>query len=256
MTAHDQPSGNGLTVRELWRFPVKSLQGEMLEQADVTMLGVEGDRAWSLVDAESGVSLTARRRPELLMARARLDGPDRVEIRLPDGSETGSDTGADEVLSRWLGQPVRLQAAAVDSIGTYETQADETELGPWYQWTGPQGSFHDSTRARVSLVSAATLGTWDRRRFRINIIADGAGEDHLVGRTLAVGSVRADVTKHIDRCVMVTRPQPATGDEPALERDLAVLKTINRDRGGLLGIGLLIVAPGRIRIGDRIHSDG
>lgn len=253
MTKADDTSAPGLTVRELWRFPVKSLQGEKLEQAEVAQFGIHGDRAWSLVDPESGLSLTARRRPELLMAQARLDGPDRVMIRLPDGTETDSDSDADGVLSRWLGGSVHLQAAADDSIGTYETQADETETGPWLRWEGPAGSFHDSTRTRLSLVSTATLGSWDRRRFRINVIADGAGEDGLVGQTLSLGSVRAEVTKHIDRCVLVTRPQTATDDEPALDRDPGILTTINRSRGGLLGIALLITTPGRIRIGDRIH---
>jgi len=41
-------------VVELWRYPVKSLQGEPLERCRVTADGVEGDRAWALFDYKTG----------------------------------------------------------------------------------------------------------------------------------------------------------------------------------------------------------
>ncbi|MEX2628057.1 MAG: MOSC N-terminal beta barrel domain-containing protein, partial [Ilumatobacteraceae bacterium] len=67
-----------MRVVELWRYPVKSLQGERIESCDVGEHGLVGDRAWGLVDQRSGYVLTARRVPELLMASARLVGPDKV----------------------------------------------------------------------------------------------------------------------------------------------------------------------------------
>lgn len=242
-----------LTVIELWRYPVKSLLGERLPTADVGRHGLAGDRAWSLVDLETGTNLTARRRPELLLAAARLAGSaveDGVVITLPDGTETDDN----RMLSRWLGQPVELRAAADGISGTYETQADLAETGDWFRWEGPTGSFHDSTRTMVSLVSTATLRDWDRRRFRVNVILDGDGEDELVGRSVQLGGATLDVAKHIDRCVMTTRPQAASGGESALERDLAVLKTINAERGSLLGIGALVAEPGSISLGHRLST--
>ncbi len=51
---------------------------------------------------------------------------------------------------------------------------------------------------------------------------------------------------------MTTRPQPAMGDLPAVERDLEVLKTINRDHETFLGIASLVITPGTINVGDSV----
>jgi MOSC domain-containing protein len=56
------------------------------------------------------------------------------------------------------------------------------------------------------------------------------------------------VMKQIDRCVMTTRPQP-----DGIERDLDVLRTIRRDRGGFLAIGALVAETGALRVGDDVH---
>ncbi len=234
-------------IVEIWRYPVKSMLGERLENAQIGSHGVVGDRSWSLVEPTSGISLTGRKRPELLTAEARVGDRDQVVITLPDGTETNDD----DALSRWLGLDVELRRASSNSVGRFESQADITETGDWFEWSGPVGSFHDSTRTKISLVSTETLRAWDRRRFRINIITDGRNEDALVGSSLSVGSsVRLNVVKQIDRCVMVTRPHPGMLGEPALERDLDVLKTINAERSGLLGVGALVDDGGSISCGD------
>ena len=67
--------------------------------------------------------------------------------------------------------------------------------------------------AAVSLVSEATLGEWPQRRFRPNIVLSGGGEDDLVGRRVAIGDARLDVTARLGRCVMVTRPQPGSAEQ-------------------------------------------
>src|SRR6476646_4236908 len=71
-------------VVELWRHPVKSLQGEPLAEAAIEDSGLLGDRKWGLVDVETGMVLTARRVPSLLLASARLTSTG-VEIAFPDG---------------------------------------------------------------------------------------------------------------------------------------------------------------------------
>lgn len=240
-----------MQVSEIWRFPVKSMQGERIDETPVGPLGIEGDRSWALFDAATGLHLTGRRDPDLLFAAARLAGDradDGVVITLPDGTETDDD-GA---LSAWLGRPVELRRAGATSVGTYEIQLDETDDASWFQWSGPEGSFHDSTKSRVSLISVTALGDWDRRRFRTNVILDAPGDVDLVGRQVTAGSVRLDVTKRIDRCVMVTRPQPPLGDRPALDRDLEVLTTINDEHERCLAIGALVAQPGRIAVGDPV----
>ncbi len=244
-----------MRLLEIWRYPVKSMQGERLAQATIGRAGIDGDRGWALFDVESGAHLTARRVPELLFASARLAGDsldDGVRVTLPDGVETDSD----HTLSDWLGRPVRLERAGAGVQGTFQTQADETETGDWFTWEGPEGSFHDSGRAQTSLVSEATLRDWDRRRFRINLIVDGAGEGDLVGGRVSIGQAEVEATKGIGRCIMTTRPQPphedTFGPGDAIERDLDVLKTINRDLDNILGIGLNLVSAGTIAVGDDV----
>lgn len=231
-------------VTEIWRYPVKSMGGERLISAEVGTLGIDGDRGWGVVDLETGHVLTARRAPDLLMASARVVDGD-VEITLSDGAVVDAST-VDEALSALLGRSVELRAAG-DEGGTYENPMDAVNEADWVSWTGPGGAWHDSGRSRVSLVSTDSLGSWDIRRFRTNIVVDGSGEDGFVGEAVRVGSdVMLDVTKRIDRCVMVTRPQPG------LERDLDLLKQINRERESCLSIGALVTTPGTIDIGDAV----
>lgn len=241
-------SVRSMHIEQIWRYPVKSVGGELLEAASVTNVGIEGDRAWAVQDNSSGAFLTGRRQPELLMATATVvDG--QAVLTLPDGTETNDDGE----LSTWLGKDVSLVRAAADSVGTYEIQLDfETETGEWFQWQGPAGSFHDSTVSQVSLVSTFNLRDWDRRRFRTNIILDGASvesnEDHLVESSVEIGSAKFLVTKAIDRCIMVTRPQP-----DGIERDLDVLRTINAERATLLSVGAMIETAGQIAVGDQLQ---
>ena len=235
-----------MQVTEIWRYPVKSIGGERLTSAAVGSLGVEGDRGWGVFDVETGNVLTARRSPGLLMMSARVvDG--EVIITMPDGSEVGS-SNADGPLSALLERPVELRAAG-DEGGTYENPMDVENDADWVSWTGPAGAWHDSGRSRVSLVSTGSLGDWDIRRFRTNIVVDGSGEDDFVGDAVAIGDdVVLDVTKRIDRCVMITRPQPG------LDRDLGLLKQINRERESCLSIGALITTPGTIEIGSAVAA--
>ena len=81
----------------------------------------------------------------------------------------------------------------------------------------------------MSLLSTASVGAWDRRRFRANLLVDGDGEDDLVGHDVGVGDAVLAVAERIPRCVMTTRPQP-----DGIDRDLDVLRTVHRERAGLL----------------------
>lgn len=255
--------GSGdMRVSALFRYPVKSMQGERLESAVIGTHGIVGDRQWGLLDLDTGLVLTARREPALLMASARLvAAPDvhdaelepEVQIVLPDGTLANDDAA----LSAWLGRRVELRRADPDTGATYENALgiDDEGVAPWVQWTGPRGSFHDSTKAQVSLVSEGSMRSWDWRRFRPNVVVSGpdGAEDTLVGEHVQLGSAMFDVPKQIERCVMTTRPQPASEQGPALERDLTVLKTINAERATFLAIGLLVEHTGTISVGDDVH---
>ena len=227
-----------LSVSEIWRYPVKSLGGERLQSAPVDELGVEGDRAWGLLDPATGLTLTGRREPALLMLSARLvDG--RPVITCDDGSPLDGD----EALSAWMGRPVELRSAD-DGPGTFENPMDVDNEADWVQWQSSGATLHDGG-SKISFVSRGSLGAYDARRFRANLILDGSGEDELGGE-LRIGDAVLRVRKPIDRCIMVTRAQPG------LPKDLAVLKRVIRERNNQMGIGVVVTTPGMITAGDEL----
>ena len=235
-----------MQVAQLWRYPVKSLQGERLEEARIGPDGIEGDRRFALYDVATGFGLTARREPALLFASARLRADGSAEITLPGGAIAADD----EALSAWLGRPVQLRSAGTGVALSYENVVDfehEPE-SDWSAWQGPAGAFHDDADARVSLVSTATIEGWDARRFRANVLLDGAGEDAFVGRRIELGEAAIDVGLRIKRCVMTTRAQAG-----GVERDLDVLRTIARERDARLAVGGLVARAGRVRVGDAVR---
>ena len=238
-----------MRVRELWRYPVKSLQGERVDSARVTAEGIEGDRRYAIFDLATGFGLTARRVSDLLFASAALRADGTVAITLPDRTVAADDAA----LSDWLGRPVALRSSVEQLARHYENPTDfEDEAGAaWLPFIGAAGAFHDSRRAAVSLVSTTTLDGWAPRRFRANVLLDGPGEDGMVGSSVMVGGAVLDVGMRISRCVMVTRPQPGQ-----IERDVEVLRTIHRDREGCLAVGATVARPGSVAVGDTLEPAG
>src|SRR5881396_4396687 len=101
------------SVVALWRYPVKSMIGEELNAAQVTERGLDGDRAYALVDTSDGKAATAknpRKWPRLFDFRATFAEPVRpaarvpsVRIVLPDGTSVTSDQGdLNQILSKAL----------------------------------------------------------------------------------------------------------------------------------------------------------
>src|SRR5262249_5932174 len=90
------------SVAELWRFPVKSMQGEQLEDVQITARGLVGDRAYALIEAETGKVVSAKSVklfPGLLGCRSAFVAPPQlggelppVRINLPDGTSVNSDS--------------------------------------------------------------------------------------------------------------------------------------------------------------------
>jgi hypothetical protein len=113
------------SVAALWHYPVKSMMGEELNSAAVTERGLLGDRAYALVDSETGKIASAknpRKWPTLFDHRAVFTEPPRVgkalppvRMTLPDGVQvTSSNVGAETFLSGTLGRDVTLAATAPD----------------------------------------------------------------------------------------------------------------------------------------------
>ncbi len=84
-------------VREIWRYPVKSMGGERLGRGLVERSGVLGDRVWAVRDETAGEMRGAKHLPKLLLCTARFrTAPSAatmppVEIGFPDGTQVGSD---------------------------------------------------------------------------------------------------------------------------------------------------------------------
>ncbi|MEO5725259.1 MAG: MOSC N-terminal beta barrel domain-containing protein [Ilumatobacteraceae bacterium] len=245
----------------LYRYPVKSLQGESITTATVGDHGIIGDRSHALRDTATGVVLTARRDPVLLFATGVLRSDGHAEVQLPDGTRT-TDAAT---LSAWIGRPVEL-VAPTDHPSRYELAIDpEDDSSAVRAWEGPAGSYHDSTRTQLSLIATGDIRRWDVRRFRPNVVVDSVTVDGLLGRRIrlghdaaatdeANGCVELDVVKQIDRCAMVTRPQPG-----GIERDVEVLRTVRREREMMLGVGAMTLCTGTIELGHHlvlIEPDG
>ena len=127
----------GARVTELWRYPVKSMRGERVEASDVGATGLRGDRAYAVVDVETGKVGSAKHPrlwADLLRCSARFavepsdDAAPKVLITLPDGTETASDDpDVDDRLSAVFDRPVRL---------TTEAPEGSTYLAVWPQIEG------------------------------------------------------------------------------------------------------------------------
>lgn len=241
----------------LWRYPVKSLQGEPVEVLDAERDGLHGDRRWGIRDQQTGRILTARRRPELLAARASYDADGTPVIRVPDGRTTaGPGPSSDALLSDWLGSPVSLVRSVGSDAGRAEYFADATDdSSEAIEWTMPVDRYVDAAPVLVlttaSLRAAAALhprGTWDPRRFRPNLLldldGDGWAEDAWIERPVRIGEATLVPIQGCIRCTMVTRPQPG------LEHDVEIFRTLARHHGGLFGVWCDVLTRGRLRVGD------
>jgi uncharacterized protein YcbX len=201
------------TVRALWRFPVKSMLGEELDAADVGEGGIVGDRAYAIVDRQTGKVASAKHSklwPDLLKCRATLVEPPRpgqetppARIELADGSSAQSDdANVNDVLSRFFGREVELSAAAHNGYTIDQYHPDEEDYDPdghrdevveadlgaaFFNERGlpsavPEDSFFDLFP--LSVLTTSTLdqlgelepqSDFDIRRFRMNVIVDSPG---------------------------------------------------------------------------------
>jgi uncharacterized protein YcbX len=268
-------------VKDLLRYPVKSMRGERLSEVDIGVHGVIGDRAYALREA-NGRIVTAKKRANMLEFGARYDAPPvpgalaPLRITLPDGRTVQAQApDASAMLSAVLGRPVILARAQSD-------QPNQTEIDPAAifgdvpveivkpgfsaatipdSFALPPGAFFDSGSIHVlasgTLAHLRTLigadAQLDPRRFRPNILVETAPgvegflEDDWLEGTLEVGeSVRIVQMRPTLRCVMATHPQAE------LVRDLRILRTAVQHHHDHIGVWASIGATGTVRVGDPV----
>jgi uncharacterized protein YcbX len=245
-------------VAQLWRYPVKSMQGEQVERLDLATGGAAGDRTLAVVDPVARKVLSAKRHAPLLEAAARVDG-DEVVVTLPDGSEhAAGDPAVHAALSVWLGMEVRLEAPPADVVypmEMYSGMSDEDT--PLFDWPGPPGTWLDLADVHwlttASLAAAAALhpaGQWDVRRFRPTALFDVPGSSFAEDGwgVVDAGSARSEVLMPTMRCSMPSRAQPG------LERDKAIGTTLRDQHDNNLGLYAKIVTAGAIAVGDEVRA--
>ena len=268
-------------VKELFRYPVKSMLGERLTELEVGLKGVIGDRAWALRES-NGRIVTAKKWGNMLGFRASYDKtpqPDRlapVKIMLPDGNSVyADDPDASDVISKYLGRPVKLERARPEehsraeidpatvfgdvSVANVTPGFTETTLPDTFGLR--HGTFFDS--AMIHVLATGTLehmrslvgadAQLDPRRFRPNIVVEtdprltGFVEDEWVGGTLEAGpTVKIVALQQALRCVMTTHQQSE------LARDLRILRAAAQHHNAKVGVFASIGAPGKVRVGDAV----
>ena len=227
-------------VAALWRYPVKSMAAEALEEVEVSWHGLAGDRRWAFIRdgiPRSGFPwMTIRERSD--MGRYR---PSFVDPARPDASRTvvhtpsGADLEViDPALAAELGDGVRV---IKQDRGVFDTM--------------PLSLVSTQTLAALGALAGREL---DAQRFRPNLLieaADGAPyqEEAWVGAVVRIGGMRMRIDQRDERCVIVNV------DPETTERDPAVLRTLVRERQSCAGVYGSTVEPGRVAIGDPVSLE-
>ncbi len=261
-------------IVSLWRYPVKSMQGEELNASMVSERGLLGDRAYALIDAADGKVGSAknpRKWPNLFAFRAAYTEspksatePAPVRITLPDGTLVAPNQGnLSALLKPILGRDAVLKAAVPEKPVLEEYWPDIEGLDHRDKVTDenmPAGTFFDL--APIHLMTTATLdrlrslypeGRFEVRRFRPNIVLTVEGqprefvENAWVGKTLRLGSeVQLKIIKACGRCVMTTLPQSD------LPHDSGILRTAIQHNRSHVGVYATVVKGGTVRRGDAV----
>jgi uncharacterized protein YcbX len=228
-------------VVAIWRYPVKSMAGEPLDEIDVSWHGLAGDRRWAFVQEDlkrSGFPwLTIRERTDMAHHRPRFEDPSR-----PDASRTLVTTPAgedfdvvDSALAEALGGGIRV---IKQNRGVFDAM--------------PLSLISTQT---VEALAQSTGIDLRPERFRPNLVVEAASgepfaEEEWIGATLEVGGAAMRVDQRDSRCVVVNV------DPGTLERNPTVLKTIARERDSCAGVYGSTVQPGRIAVGDQVLLPG
>jgi uncharacterized protein len=220
-----------------------------------------------VVDAATGKVASAKNPKKwggLLACTARFDEAGRLHLTLPDGCQAcGGDPELNAVFSDLFGRPVELRE--VHAGGRIEVTWPEVPglplAGTATEEELPAGSFCDL--APVHLLTTATLeclnrthptGRFEPGRFRPNLLVEtlaaGFVEDGWVGRTVAVGNVRLQVTARSSRCVMTTLAQPG------LTAFAGVLRAVVAANSAHAGVYAEVIRPGVVHEGDVLKLEG
>jgi uncharacterized protein len=222
-------------VREIRRYPVKSMAGESLPTVEIDARGLAGDRWYAVVDGDgklsSGKHSSRFRRRDAVFDFAARTTDEGVRVTGPRGEWWAGDPELDRILTEVMGDPVRVLA---------EDATSHQDAG------------------QVSLVGTASLD-WcrqqldvdaDRRRIRPNLVVDTSEPfvEETWSGVVTVGNARLRVVRRIERCRMVDIAQEG------LPREGRWLKALTEAREMSLGVYLDVAEPGTVRVGDDLGA--
>jgi uncharacterized protein YcbX len=253
-------------VASLWRYPVKSMRGEELQEAFVGFPGVYGDRLYAFRSSAAPKGfpyLTGREQEEMLLYRP--------AYRHPEPMAKPTNLAEAEAIAPGL---TPVYAGLTDLTVDVETPAGELLSidDPRLISMLREGirDVHELTLLRsdramtdcrpISLLSMQTVrqlsrelgADMDKRRFRANVYVElesenAFGEDEFVGRTLRIGvKLVIAVIDRDPRCKMITLDPDTTQANPEIMRQVA------RSHDGKVGVYGAVLVEGTIRPGDEI----
>ena len=254
----------------LYRYPLKSAAGEALRETMLDALGVQGDRRWMLVDAESGRFLTQRLLTQMTQLQARwlgathlqLSAPGMADLQVAVPDEHAPLRGvtiwcdslpvpdAGDQAAHWLSQ---LLGRACRLVQVSEARARQVDTA--YAEVGDKVAFADGFP--LLLIGQASLDDLSARvgrplpmlRFRPNLVVSGSepyAEDSW--KRIRIGDLEFRVAKGCSRCIMTTL-DPQTGERSADREPLATLKTYREREGEVyFGQNLIACGEGQLRL--------
>lgn len=208
-----------MKLAEIWRYPVKSMAGERLLSAQLTVEGIPGDRVVHVRDGRDDV-VTSRSRPRLLLHKGTLgtDGEPLIDERPWMDPAVAADV---------------VRTAGEGSVLVRDDQLDRFDVLPLLVATdGAIAAFgHDGRRLRPNLVIAGVTGLAER---------------DWEGRRLRIGRALIEAVSLRRRCIMTTF------DPDSAVQDVEVLKKIHREFDGRLALDCQVAEPGLVMEGDRV----
>ena len=212
-----------MTIAAIWRYPVKSMAGEPLRAAQLTSMGLAGDRVVQVYDRHGRI-VTARTFPRLLRLRATLgiDGEPLVD-GLP-----------------WQSREVGQRVEAAVEPGARLARSEGAER-------------FDILPLLVCTDGAVSIFGRDVRRLRPNLIisgVEGLDERRWLGTVLRLREAEVGLVDLRGRCVMTTY------DPDTSEQDPQVLRDIVRRFGGKICLNARVTRAGHIEAGESVELAG
>jgi uncharacterized protein len=253
------------TVDSLWRYPVKSMRGEELDEAFASYSGIYGDRVFAFRSSANHKGFpyfTARDQRRLLQYRPRFRYPDKAAH--PINLVEAESRNANPLLASLAELVVDVETPdgrrlAIDDPALIEMLQANLDRKHQVTLMQSQRAMTDCRPVSLfSLQSAQQLGEetgtlTDKRRFRANVYLDlasgaGFGENELVGRSVRIGpKAVVRVLERDARCVIIAL-NPDTGEQTP-----AILKKVAQAHDGMAGVYGAVMVEGLLHKGDSVE---